>query len=360
MFKVVPFFFLIVVGLFSHQIELFMDWNPEAKGMDIFQARENAKWDSLTLPCRISKRLQENGWGIRSWEKDVYRPWLLHWKGVHSWDDFKAWIGLGLPRSHPMLDQTKYWVFWSLGPLIRDFAFSRVEKEKMVLFMWEPCVVQPESHDPKMHACFGKIFTWDDDLVDNVKYFKFHYPVRKNRIEDIPPFKEKKFCTLINGRLCSKHPLQLYGEREKMIRFFEDKEGEFDLYGRYWEKRNFKNYRGTIGDKIGVLKNYKFSICYENTRDVRGYVTEKIFDCFAAGVVPVYWGASNITDYIPKECFVDRRSFKDDQAVYDFLKAMSEETYLSYLENADNFLQSEKSLLFSEDRFVETFLQIVH
>ncbi len=337
------------------EIELFMDWQPHAKDQEIFPLSE----ESLSLPSRIRRKLISKGWDIRSWDKTFYRPWLLPFKQVQSAQDFLNWAKLSLLRKNPIADPVKYWVFWSLGPLIRDFNFSSLPCEKMVLFMWEPCVVQPESHDPKMHRNFGKIFTWDDDLVDNEKYFKFHYPVLKPRIADIPSFEEKKFCTLINGRLCSKHPKELYSEREKMIRFFENKEGEFDLYGRYWEKRNYKNYRGTIADKLSVLKNYKFCICYENTKDVRGYITEKIFDCFCAGVIPVYLGASNICEYVPKECFIDRREFKEDQAVYDFLKAMSQETYVKYLEEAARFLKSEKAHLFSEDHFVETFLGII-
>ena len=36
---------------------------------------------------------------------------------------------------------------------------------------------------------------------------------------------------------------------------------------------------------------------------VKGYITEKIFDSFFAGVVPIYWGAENITDYVPKSLY---------------------------------------------------------
>lgn len=341
------------------EIELFMDWRCDAKGQDLFPLQGETLWKDLSLLSRIRTKLNERNWEIRSWEKDRYFPWILSWQGVHSWGQFLWWAGFSLPRPQAMEENTKYWIFWSLGPTLADVDFSKMPKEKTVLFMWEPCVVQKEAHDPKIHACFGKIFTWDDDLVDNVKYFKFHYPVLKDRIPSIVPFKEKKFCTLINGRLCSNHPKQLYGEREKTIRFFEDKPGEFDLYGKFWEKRNYKNWKGAIPDKIAVLKNYKFCICYENTQGVRGYVTEKIFDCFAAGVVPVYWGASNVCDYIPADCFIDRREFKDNQELYDFLKKIPEERYVKYLDAAEAFLKSPEALLFSEDHFVETFLQLV-
>jgi hypothetical protein len=44
-------------------------------------------------------------------------------------------------------------------------------------------------------------------------------------------------------------------------------------------------------------------------RDEPGWITEKIFDCMRADCVPVYWGASNVLDYVDPEAFVDRRRF---------------------------------------------------
>ena len=68
-----------------------------------------------------------------------------------------------------------------------------------------------------------------------------------------------------------------------------------------------------IDRKIDVLKKYRFCICYENIKDVSGYVTEKIFDAFWAGCIPVYLGADNISDHVPKNCFISRRDFGSDE-----------------------------------------------
>ena len=78
-------------------------------------------------------------------------------------------------------------------------------------------------------------------------------------------------------------------------------------------------YKGKAQNKIETIKHYKFCICYENTQNIKGYITEKIFDCFAAGVVPIYWGASNIEAYIPKTCFIDQREFQEFEEVYQFI-----------------------------------------
>jgi hypothetical protein len=165
---------------------------------------------------------------------------------------------------------------------------------------------------------------------------------------------------MINSRLCSKHPKEIYSEREKTIRFFENKEGEFDLYGKWWEKRKYKNWRGTVPDKLATLKNYQFCICYENTRDVKGYVTEKIFDCFATGTVPVYWGAENIEEYVPSDCFIDRRKFKDNEEMYRFLKSVTKEEYQSYVERARLYLLSDQAKLFTQKHLVEIFMEAMN
>ena len=45
-------------------------------------------------------------------------------------------------------------------------------------------------------------------------------------------------------------------------------------------------------NKINYLRNFKFNICPENSNR-RGYVTEKLFQAFSAGCIPVYWGSDN-------------------------------------------------------------------
>jgi len=91
-----------------------------------------------------------------------------------------------------------------------------------------------------------------------------------------------------------------------------------------------------------VLKNYKFTLCFENTKGSRGYITEKIFDCFAAATVPIYYGAPNVGDYIPKECFIDFRNFRNYESLYTFLHEMTVIDYQSYLDAVKEFIKTEK------------------
>ncbi len=229
-------------------------------------------------------------------------------------------------------------------------------KGQLILFLWEPCVVKPRLYKRKYLKHFSKIFTFDDDLVDGKTYFKFFYPCMWKMTQDRPQFKDKKFCALFGTHLTSTVPGELYSERRRAIKFFEEQpSGIFDLYGRHWEKKGYKNYKGPVPDKITVLKNYKFNICYENTSTQNGYITEKIFDAFQAGVVPIYLGAPNITSYIPKECFIDKRNFPTYEALYAFLQTITEEEYEEYISHIQQFLESDTAKLFTQENFIETF-----
>ncbi|MEW5895578.1 MAG: glycosyltransferase family 10 [Candidatus Omnitrophota bacterium] len=253
------------------------------------------------------------------------------------------------------------------------------QNKPMFLILEESAVVYPRNWDLKNHEPFEKILTWDDRFVDNKKYFKFNHYFIATRTVPRNIDEKKKLCVTIAANKKSAHPLELYSERERAIRWFEKYHPEdFDLYGFGWDERAFPmdiplirllngrkmkflrkylapkypSWRGTVKKKSDILGRYWFSICYENARDITGYILEKIFDCFFCGTVPVYRGADNIGDYIPKECYLDQRDFKNYDELYDVMKRMSREEYLSYLDNIEAFLNSEAAGIFSSEYFV--------
>lgn len=237
--------------------------------------------------------------------------------------------------------------------------------------------VEPMSFQKKYHNTFKKIFTWNDDMIDNIKYFKVNYAF------DIPKtipkkFKHKKLCCTIAGNKFANHPNELYSKRVKFIRWFEKHHiDEFDLFGTGWnqyrfgysflarvlnkvkflrKKDLFPSYKGMVESKFETMKNYKFSICYENIKEQNGYITEKIFDSFFAGCVPIYWGAKNVTEHIPKECFIDKREFESFEDIYKYIKNMDEKTYIGYLESIEKFLNCSKVEPFRAETFANTIV----
>ena len=76
-----------------------------------------------------------------------------------------------------------------------------------------------------------------------------------------------------------------------------------------------------------------------------------------AGCVPIYWGANNIENYIPKECFIDRRDFENMESLHDFLKGIDALRYQSLQDAIAQFLQSPQMQLFDADSYVDTIVQ---
>ena len=261
-------------------------------------------------------------------------------------------------------EKCDYYIFYRLDWSLIFRLFLLRKLEKAIYIQLEPPAVT-EYHGIKgmrlLQNIFGKIITWNDDLVDNKKFFKYNIPMYTgNEKNFIKSFDTKKMICNISGNKWSINKDELYSEREKMIRFFEENyPNEFDLYGIGWEKEKYPSYRGKIMDKMRTLGNYKFSLCYENQKNINGYITEKIFECFYGGVIPVYWGANNIEKYVPSDCFIDRRKFKSNEELYFYLQNMSEQEYDKKIKKIDEFLSSEHYKKFLEKEFSEKIYDII-
>jgi hypothetical protein len=168
---------------------------------------------------------------------------------------------------------------------------------------------------------------------------------------DLAAFEKRKLITLIAKNQDSDYKHELYSERRKAAYYFSQNEKDFDLYGSNWERENLVSFKGKAFSKIDTMKNYKFYLCYENNSDLDGYITEKIFDCFQAGAIPIYLGAPNIVEEIPRNCFIDRRLFSSYEELHQFLLAITEEQFENYLDNIRKFLQSPQAKKYTLNSF---------
>lgn len=272
-------------------------------------------------------------------------------------------------------------------PNLKNKYFRKLIKNKfknIYLIAMESPIVRPDSLDLKNHKYFKKIFTWSDSLIDNKKYFRIEYAQKIPGNIDFNIKEKQKLCAVISSNRINHKKGELYSERVRAIKWFENNAKEdFDLYGMGWDKYDFHgqflgiklarlnrlkflskmlsshypSYRGAVKSKKETFEKYKFAICYENCQGFDGYITEKIFDCFFAGCVPIYLGAPNITKYIPAECFVDKRKFKTYQELYWYIKNMPEEQYKNYLDSIKNFILGGKFYAFSAENFANTIIK---
>lgn len=266
-----------------------------------------------------------------------------------------------------------------------ELHMNATKKELTVpafVLLMETEQIYPPNASQNLIAQYQKVFTWNDDLVDQRRYIKINFPNKRNSHFEHGWSGRNKFCCLIAGNRSSarRTPKDMYTERVKTIRWFEQNAPDrFDLYGSGWEasppppgrlgklwlrvarfgarqvgRKAFPSYRGKVASKIETMRKYRFAVCYENVKDMSGYITEKMFDCFFSGCIPIYWGASNITDYIPKECFIDRREFRDHESLYSLLSGMSEADYCKYQSAIAHFLESDAARPFYAETYANT------
>ncbi len=243
----------------------------------------------------------------------------------------------------------------------KSFAEKRLrqfDSKKLILVRWEPPVIQPQLYDQDVLECFDRVLTWNDDLVDGKKFFKFNYPEKQALRDHLPSYFERKFLCMIATNIEKTGFNELYSTRKKAVLFFDRLEEDiFDLYGSNWD--GFSHAKGRIEDKLKTLAGYRFSLCFENSI-AKGYITEKIFNCFCVGTIPIYFGAPNILDKIPGNCFIDFRDFQSMEALFEHLKQLSEKDYQTYLNHIKVFLNSEEAEAFSQKAFSETLVNVLH
>jgi hypothetical protein len=262
------------------------------------------------------------------------------------------------------------------------FIKAQANCKLLYLVLFESSLIRPDNYKKENHSAFKKVFTWDADLVDKIKYFKITIPQNPSPEIKTPKSLDRKFATLIASNKKSHLPGELYSKRVEAIEYFELHHQEsFDLYGNSWDKDvysgffkflnllnrlpwkmpfrlqpHYSVFKGRVESKLIVLCQYKFSICFENFCNSNGYITEKIFDCFYAGCVPVYWGAPDVKDYIPANCFIDMRDFNSYEELYRFLNSMPDKEFVQYQKNISNFLEGDAYKVFLPDAFADILL----
>jgi hypothetical protein len=248
---------------------------------------------------------------------------------------------------------------------------------------------------------FKRVYSWSDSaslerfVAGSLRCLPFRWPQAFDTVhEPIWSRAERKFLVMINGnKLPALSWQELYTERLRAVEFF-GSTGEIDLYGIGWDGPPFRvgprmwlpnvvrraqrrlagwwqhvrpdpllaaarrAYRGPTPSKAETLGQYKFALCFENMI-LPGWLTEKIFDCFFAGTVPVYWGAPDIEKYVPGQCFIDIRRFSGYAELRDHLRSLSVADLRRYKENARDYLNSPEFYPSSTAAFVELFVRMI-
>lgn len=239
-----------------------------------------------------------------------------------------------------------------------------------VLLLHEPITVLPGQYNPQVWERFDHILTPYRELSDRGGKFQWcaspaydvphwreasgSFYVRKADTLYWADLLEKEFprsICMINGYKSSAVPGELYSSRLKIADwYYQNGRMRLDVYGTgAWP---CLNYQGAIEphyqSKFHVLREYGFSIVFENVyheKWSRGWVTEKMLDCFLCGTVPIYLGAYDIEEYIPTCCFIDMWDFHDFQSLDNYLLSITDDQYAKRQANIKTFISGGTRLL---------------
>lgn len=247
--------------------------------------------------------------------------------------------------------------------------------QKSFLIAFDSIAIYPKEFESSFVKKFAQSFTWHDGLVDHKTIHKFHYPVLREYVGG-NPFNERLLSCMVATNKAYQNPYELFSERINIIEYLNQKKEAFHLFGKSWLKNGKATHQSKVGwykkpldvykraikDKLDLLKKYTFIFCLENSV-APGYVTEKIFDAFSSGCIPIYKGAQNISSYIPKNCYILYDDFDSMDSLLQYLKNFTEQMYLEYLQNIQQFLSSQEAQKFASKPFfellyskIETFL----
>ena len=255
-------------------------------------------------------------------------------------------------------------------------------------YLYEDPLVRPVNGDRAHLSRYRKVFTYNADLVDGERFIQLDIPNDLRPRSHAPWSERDLFCVMLtrNNALSRPNPRNLHHRRLRTLMHFEAHAPElFALFGQGWDQppvrpgvwgravkrlrkwRNriaparppFATWRGPVHSKGEVLARARFAIAYENVRGVPGYITEKIFDCFVWGCVPVYLGTPGATAGIPAECFIDADAFRDEAELLQHLRSLSPQQHLRHQEAIAAFLSSPAAQRYGNEHFVRTIVDTI-
>ncbi len=223
---------------------------------------------------------------INNW-KQPFKTTLIDLK-YHTPNHDAVWKDLTYTTS---IEEADYFIiFEGLPPELKD----KIDLSRTILIRLEPPWVK--SSDPFLdqqkllcnmnyESDFGVAMWWS--------YTPFH------KFISMPYLKSRNASCLMSSKTMTE------GHRTR-LEFFKEylqKYNNMDVYGRNLTKLDIGEcFKGELPRENTDLayKAYKYSFVCENG-SLKNYATARIFDCILNWSIPIYWGATNIHDYFPKD-----------------------------------------------------------
>ena len=174
------------------------------------------------------------------------------------------------------------------------------------------------SDDPRHYRL--PLWVLQIDWFDKGGYGNPEFILRPELIEqnEFISSEKNKFCAMIFN-----NPTKERVETYNLFSTYKKVDGFGHPFGN-WSNGEIKKYNN--------LKNYKFSVCYEN-RLYSGYYTEKLFHAKTAGNIPIYYCDDEVSNDFNEKCFINLNNYESLESLFEHIKEVDQDDnlYNSYL-----------------------------
>jgi len=235
---------------------------------------------------------------------------------------------------------------------------------KTVYFSGEPFFLSNEEFD---NICD---YGMSGYYIDKSNYFRFplylyyiHNFIKNGIIKDMNFFFNERTTTHKN-KFCNFIARSSNGKRGG---FFEklNKYKKIDTNVLPYKNVNVPGYGGSIQgsiDKINFIKDYKFTIAFENSsikNGLDGYTTEKLVEPMVANSLPIYWGNTRISEDFNTNSILNYFDYNNDEELIDRIIELdnNDDLYNNYFK--EPFVTSKQKTLLDVEYLISIFDDIL-
>jgi len=256
-------------------------------------------YDTNALIMNGDNLYANNRWPVP--ELEYLKPSRMEWDGITVFTDEMCF--------HPIVDQvkSKYKIAWAFeSPVIKPHVYQHIHE---------------------VEDKFDYIYVCNPELHRNEKYKQCYFgacwiPETHCKIYD-----KTKLLSIVasNKTFAPGHRLRHELIEKKM-------HPELELWGS-----GYRWFENDAEGRIAPFAPYRYVIVAENCQ-YPGYFTDKIVDCFAAGAIPIYWGAPDMGDLFNKEGFYTWNTLDELQDILDNISVEDYDSKADLIkENFDRF-----------------------
>lgn len=243
--------------------------------------------------------------------------------------------------------------------LIPAEVLKRKDIKKICYLLEGPNSWHANNYDYKMlNECFDKIITYWDGLLNKEKVVFFPFVSRfdmSNKYHKEMISKKRKYDKSIGMILANRENNEKYKIndyelsrldylRKKIVIELDN----ITVHGQGWDDlKNYKyinieNVKNRMLDEININEFYKrfnFALIIENC-DAKNYVSEKIYDAWVAGCIPIYYGNKGIIN-LPENCYIKINQFEESnyKQINEIINKLTKEDIDEYYDNINQNIE---------------------